>query len=84
MIPIKSTEIGSWRKTFLCLDLGISKNILQFGESEVSRFKFMHTFSESKSIFAIEQKTIVSYFVENVTFLLGHPVLFVAIVLLCV
>ena len=34
----------------------------------------MHTLSESKSIFATEQKTIVSCFVKNVGFLLGHLV----------
>ena len=40
----------------------------------MSKFKFMHTLSESKSIFAIEQKAIVSCFVKNVAFLSGHPV----------
>ena len=40
----------------------------------MSKFVFMHTLSESKSIFEIEQKAIVSCFVENVAFLLGHPV----------
>ena len=40
----------------------------------MSNFKFMHTLSESKSIFAIEQKTIVSCSVKNVAFLLGHPI----------
>ena len=34
----------------------------------------MHTLSESKSIFAIEQKAIVSWFVKDVALLLGHPV----------
>ena len=34
----------------------------------------MHTLLESKSIFAIEQKAIVSCFVINVALLLGHPV----------
>ena len=38
------------------------------------KFKFMHNLSESKSIFAIEQKAIVSCFVQNVALLLGHPV----------
>ena len=37
----------------------------------MSKFKFMH---ESKSIFAIEQKDIVSCFVKDVALLLGHPV----------
>ena len=58
----------------MCLDLRISKNILQIGEPEVSKFKFMHTLLESKSIFAIQQTAIVSCFVENIAFLLGHPV----------
>ena len=40
----------------------------------MSKFKFMHSISKSKSIFAIEQKTIVLCFVKNVAFLLGHPV----------
>ena len=40
----------------------------------MSKLKFMHTFSESKSIFAIEQKDIVSCFVKDVALLLGHPV----------
>ena len=47
----------------------------------MSKFKFMHTFSESKGIFAIEQKAIVSYFVKTVTFLLGHPVVMITFVL---
>ena len=42
----------------------------------MSKFKFMHTLSESKSIFATEEKAIVSCFVKNVAFLLGHPVFF--------
>ena len=40
----------------------------------MSKFKFMQTLSESKSIFSIEQKAIVSCFVKNVAFLLGHSV----------
>ena len=43
----------------------------------MSKFKFIHTLSESISIFAIEQKAIVSCFVRNVAFLLGHPVFIV-------
>ena len=35
----------------------------------MSKFKFMHIFSESKSIFAIEQKDIVSCFVKDVALL---------------
>ena len=67
-------KIGSWKKTFLSLDLRFSKNILEIGEARASKFVFMHTLSESKSIFEIEQKAVVSCFVENVAFLLGHPV----------
>ena len=52
MIPLKSSKISSWRKTFLSLDLRISKNILKIREAKGSKFKFMHTLSESKSIFA--------------------------------
>ena len=37
----------------------------------MSKFKFMHTLSESKSIFAIEQKAIVSCFVKDVALSLG-------------
>ena len=48
--------------------------ILQIGKAKVSKFTFMHTLSESKSIFAIEQMAIVSCFVKNVAFLLGHLV----------
>ena len=40
----------------------------------MSKFKFMHTLSESKIIFAIEQRAIVSCFIKNVASLLGHPV----------
>ena len=32
LMPLKSPKIGSWEKTFLSLDLRISKNILQIGE----------------------------------------------------
>ena len=35
----------------------------------MSKFKFMHTLSESISIFAIEQKAIVSCFVKDVVLL---------------
>ena len=59
---LKSPEIDSWKK-HLCLNLRISKNILQIGEPKVSKSKFMHTLLESKSIYAIEQKSIVSCFV---------------------
>ena len=61
-------SISFFRFTYL------SKNILQIGEAKVSKFKFMHTLSESKSIFVTEQKAIVSCFLEYVAFLLGHPV----------
>ena len=74
MIPLKSPKIGSWKKTFLSLNLRISKDVLQIGETRVSKFEFMHTLSESKSIFEIEQNAIVSCFVKNVAFLLGHPI----------
>ena len=79
MGKIDTPKIGSWKKTFLSLDLRISKNILQIGEAKILKFKFMNTLYESKSIFAIEQKTIVSSFVKNVAFLLGHSVLFSAL-----
>ena len=58
----------------MSLNLRISKNILQIGEPKLSKSKFMHTLLESKSIFAIEQKAIVSCFVSNVAFLLGYTV----------
>ena len=58
----------------MSLNLRIAKNILQIGEPKVSKYKFMHTLFESKSIFAIEQKAIVLCFVKNVAFSLGHPV----------
>ena len=38
----------------------------------MSKFEFIHTLYESKSIFEIEQNAIVSWFVKNVAFLLGH------------
>ena len=41
----------------------------------MSKFKFMHTLSESKGIFAIEQKAIVSCLVKNVAFLLQQIVI---------
>ena len=56
---IDTPKIGSWKKAFLSLDLRISKNVLQIGEARVSQFEFMHTLSESKSIFEIEQNAIV-------------------------
>ena len=40
----------------------------------MSEFKYMHTLSESKSIFAIKQQGVATCFVKNVAFLLGHPV----------
>ena len=40
----------------------------------MSKSKFIRTLSESKHIFVLDQKIIVLSFVENVAFLLGHPV----------
>ena len=40
----------------------------------MSKSTFIHTLSESKNIFALEQKAIVLSYVTNVAFLLGHPV----------
>ena len=74
LVPLKSLKISSWQKTFLSLDLRISKNILQIREARVSKLELMRTLSELKSIFEIEQKAIISCFVKNVAFLLGHPV----------
>ena len=74
LMLLKSPKFGSWKKTFMSLDLRISKYILRIGETKVSESKFMHTLSESKSIFAIEQKATELCFVKNVAFLLGHPV----------
>ena len=70
LIPLKSA-LG---KTFLSLDLRISKNILHIGEGKLSKFKSLHTLSESKGSFANKQKAIVACFVKNVAFLLGHPI----------
>ena len=42
----------------------------------MSKSKSIHTLSESKTIFALEQKAIVLSFVKNVAFLLGNPVYF--------
>ena len=59
LIPLKLPKIGSCKtKTFLSLDLRISKYTLQIEDARVSTFYFMHTLSESKSIFEIEQKTV--------------------------
>ena len=57
-MPLKSPKIGSWEKAFQYLDLRISKNVLQIGEAKVSKFKFIDTLSESKSIFAIEKRPL--------------------------
>ena len=40
----------------------------------MSKSKFIHTLSETKNTFALEQKAIVVSFVKNVAFLLGHLV----------
>ena len=74
LILLKSPNNRLLKKTFLSLDLLISKNILLIGEAKVSKSKLMHTVSQSKSIFAIEKKAIVSCYVKSVLFLLGRPV----------
>ena len=58
----------------MSLNLCISKNILQIGEPKVSKSKYMHTLLETKGIFAIEQKAIVSHFLKYVVFLFGHSI----------
>ena len=40
----------------------------------MSKSKFIHILSESKTIFALKQKATVLSFVKNVAFLLGHLV----------
>ena len=78
LIRLKKSALG--KKTFLSLDLCIPKNISQIGEAKVSKFKFLYTLSESKSIFAREQKANASCFLKHVAFLLGHPASFSKIV----
>ena len=56
------------------LNFCISKNIWQIGDFKVSKSKSIRTLSESKNIFALEQKIIVLSFVKNIAFLLRHPV----------
>ena len=73
LIPLKSPKIASWKKTFRSLDLRILKNILQIGEAKVSKFTFMHTLSESKSSFEIEEDAIVSCFVKKCCVFIGTP-----------
>ena len=68
LTPLESPKIGSSRITFL--SILISKNILLIGEAKVSKFKFMHTLCDSKSILTIEQKAIVSCFVKHFAFFL--------------
>ena len=58
LIPLKLLKIGSWKKTFLSLDLRILINISQIGEAKVSKFKFMHTLSESKSILQLNKRLL--------------------------
>ena len=58
MIPIKSPKISSWKKTFLSLDLRISKNTLQIAEAKVSKFKLMHTLSESKVFLQLNRRLL--------------------------
>ena len=47
-MPLKSHKIGSWKNTFMSLDLRISKNIPQIREAKVSKSKFMHTLWNQK------------------------------------
>ena len=58
LIPPKSPKIGSWEKTFLSLDLRVSKNILQIGQTRVSKFKFMHILSQSKGILQLNKRLL--------------------------
>ena len=55
-------------KTFLFLDLRISKNILQVGKAKVSKFGVDAYPFRTESIFATEQKTIVLCFLKHVSF----------------
>ena len=43
-------------------------NIRLIGDASMSKSKFIHTLSESKNTFALEQKTIILSFVKNVAF----------------
>ena len=68
---IDTPKIASKKTTFVSLNLRISKTILQIVEVKVSKFTFRHTLSESKSIFAVEQKAIVSCFVKECCVFIG-------------
>ena len=67
-IPLKLPKIRSRKKTFLFLDLRISKNVLQVGKAKVSKFEVDAYPFRTESIFATEQKTIVLCFVKHVAF----------------
>ena len=74
MILLKLPKIGSLKKSISVLSFTYLEEYFKDREAKVSKFKFMHALSESKSLFAIEQKAVVSCFVKNVAFLLRHPV----------
>ena len=74
MIPLKSPknrllEVNIYVFKFMYLEEYFTDR-----RSQGVKSKFMHTLLESKRFFAIEGKAIVSCFVKNVAFLLGHPV----------
>ena len=72
LIPLKSPKTDLWKKhifKFAYLEEYFTDRRTQGVNS-----KFMHILLVSKSIFAIEQKAIVSCFVKNAALLLGHPV----------
>ena len=59
----------------LCIQIYISQRIFdKIGNVKASKSKFIHTLSEYKNIFALEQRVIVLSFTKNVAFLLGHQV----------
>ena len=68
LIPLKSSKIGILEKNTSVFRFTYLEEYLQIGEAKVSKFNFMHTLSESKSIFAIEQKAIVSSFAKMLCF----------------
>ena len=55
----------------MSLDLSVSKNILQIGETKISKSEFIHNLSKSKYISAIEEKAIVSCFAKMLHFYFG-------------
>ena len=78
---IDTPNVGSWKKTFLSLDLRISKNILHIGEAKVLNLCLCIPFPNRKVFLKLNQK-LLFHALSKCRDFIGTPSIYIFIVLI--